>query len=317
MMLQICSIKKLQTKSFTNNYYTCRTLKVNSGLMQKKFIRVALIPISLFLFLILLFACRTTKKAETTTRIIPLNDTAFTTVLEAYKKNIPQFTALTIKADIDYSSGNDAASFGIHMRMKRDSAIWISASALLGIEIIRILITPDSVRILDRLNNIYYSDNLEALRISFNAGVNVDILQSLICASYITSSIHDTIRSLYLENPNYVLSTVDKKKNNRADEETSKLPFACDLWCVNPMMRVNKMVVSEPKSSRYVEAIYEDYKVNDAGTFPYLTTITAKDETTLKTALIRVTVSKIISSADVEIPFSIPKKFEHRRLIKD
>ncbi|MBK5283888.1 MAG: DUF4292 domain-containing protein [Bacteroidia bacterium] len=285
--------------------------------MRKNFIHAFPISILWVLFFILLFSCHTTKKAETTTPVIPFHDTAFTSVLEAYKKNIPQFTALTIKADVDYSSGNDAASFGIYMRLKRDSAIWISASALLGIEIIRILIAPDSVKILDRLNNIYYSDNLEALRISFNAGVNVDILQSLICASYITSSIHDTLRSLYLENPDYVLSTVDKKQNNRSDEETSKLPFACDLWCVNPVMRVNKMVVSEPKSSRYVEAKYEDYRVSDAGTFPYLTTITAKDEATQKTALIRITVSKITSTPDVEMPFSVPRKFENRRLVRE
>ncbi len=271
---------------------------------------------SALVFSVLLSACHTAKKTVAT--IPPANhfgDTAFAGVMELYKKNIPQFSALAIKGNVEYSAGDNEASFGIHLRMKKDSAIWISASPLLGIEVVRILITPDSVKILDRLNNIYYSDNLEALKISFHADVNIDVLQSLICASYITSSLQDTLRSLYVENPDYVLSTVEKKQSNRANEQTSELPFACDLWCTNPTMRVNRMVLSEPKSSRHVEAKYEDYRESDVGIFPYLTIITAKDEATQKTAFLKVSVSKITSSANVEMPFSVPKKFEHRRLV--
>lgn len=277
-----------------------------------KKIVVCFLPVA---FCLLLFSCSPAKRITSATRSSE-SDTAFAGALEAYKKNIPQFTALTIKGDIDYSSGNDVVSFNMHMRIKKDSAIWISASPFLGIEMMRMLITPDSVKILDKWNNIYYSDNLEALRISFHADVNMDVLQSLICASYITSSIRDTLRSLYIENPDYVLSTVEKKKDMRADEQTSQLPFACDLWCTNPSMRVNKMVLSEPKSSRNVEAKYEDYRESEAGIFPYLTTITAKDDATQKTAMLRISVGKIISSQDVDMPFSVPKKFEHRRLVR-
>ena len=42
--------------------------------------------------------------------------------------------------------------------MLRDSAIWLSISPLLGIEAVRVLLTKDSVKALDRLNNIYYSE---------------------------------------------------------------------------------------------------------------------------------------------------------------
>ena len=269
-----------------------------------------------FVACLLFSSCHPVKKITSTVEPVS-RDTAFANALDAYKKNLPKFSALTIKGDVDYSSGNDVASFNMHMRIKKDSAIWISASPFLGIEVVRILITPDSVKILDRINNIYYSDRLAALKISFHANVNMDVLQSLVCASYITSSIQDTLRSLYLDSSQYVLSTVEKKAQNRQEEQTSQLPFACDLWCTNPTMRVNKMVLSEPKSERKVEAKYEDYRESDAGIFPYLTTITAKDETSNKTALIRIAVGKILSSQEVELPFSVPKKFEHRRVVRE
>lgn len=302
-----CLIKKSRIKSYTSSRF--------QHLMDKFF------PVSLrfllFTFSVFFLSCHTAKKTTAVKPAIPVSDTAFSQVLELYKQNVPQFTALTIKGNVEYSSGNSDMSFGMNLRIKKDSAVWVSASPLLGIEVARLFITADSVRVLDRLNNIYYSDNLDALRISFHADVNVDVLQSLICASYITSSLQDTLRSLYVENPDYVLSTVAKTKSNRAEEHTSDLPFACDLWCTNPTMHVNKMVMSEPKSSRHVEATYEDYRQSDVGMFPYQTTITATDLATQKTAMIKISVSKITASPTVEMPFSVPKKFEHKRLITE
>jgi len=271
-------------------------------------------PFNIFLITGFLFSCHPAKKISTIPVASPV-DTAFASALDSYKRNIPDFSALAIKGDVEFNSGNEEVSFNMHLRIKKDSAIWISVSPFLGIEVMRMLITPDSVKILDRLNNIYYSDKLEALKISFHANVDLDVLQSLICASYITSSIQDTLRSLYVENPDYVLSTVQKRKDNRSDEQIAQLPFACDLWCTNPTMRVKKMQMSEPANSRFVEAQYEDYRQSEAGIFPYRTTITAKDETTGKVATLKVIIGKIIASEEIEMPFSIPKKFEHRHMV--
>jgi hypothetical protein len=38
------------------------------------------------------------------------------------------------------------------MRMYKDSAIWLSANAVLGIEAMRVLITKDSVKLLNKLD---------------------------------------------------------------------------------------------------------------------------------------------------------------------
>ena len=52
-------------------------------------------------------------------------------------------------------------SFTGTLRMRRDSTIWISASALMGIENVRALITQDSVFLINRMNQTYLAENLE------------------------------------------------------------------------------------------------------------------------------------------------------------
>ena len=44
-----------------------------------------------------------------------------------------------------------AIPLNANIRMQKDSVIWISATALLGIEAVRLLITPDSFKMINRL----------------------------------------------------------------------------------------------------------------------------------------------------------------------
>ena len=48
------------------------------------------------------------------------------------------------------------------LRMRKDSVIWISASAFLGIEAARLLLTPDSFKMINRLNSTYISSDISS-----------------------------------------------------------------------------------------------------------------------------------------------------------
>ena len=49
------------------------------------------------------------------------------------------------------------------MRIRSDSAIYISIAPILGIEIARAIITPDSVKLINRLESTYYSGDMKIL----------------------------------------------------------------------------------------------------------------------------------------------------------
>jgi hypothetical protein len=66
------------------------------------------------------------------------------------------------------------------IRMKRDSTIWISASALMGIETVRACITPDSVVVLNRFEKTYLAEPLQEVAERLNLPMTLKESQSLL-----------------------------------------------------------------------------------------------------------------------------------------
>ncbi len=62
------------------------------------------------------------------------------------------FTWLSAKCKISVTDNEGSTEFTTSLRAKKDSAIWISISPLLGIEMVRVLLTTDSIYVFDRFN---------------------------------------------------------------------------------------------------------------------------------------------------------------------
>ncbi len=71
------------------------------------------------------------------------------------------------------------------VRIRKDSAIMISVSVFAGIEAARIMLTNDSVKIIDRINNIYFSGTYKDSGGFLPVPVNYNFVQSLFFASVV------------------------------------------------------------------------------------------------------------------------------------
>ena len=107
--------------------------------------------IGFFVLILVLFnSCFTFKRAIKKNKV--LVDTANTqAVRDSMKKNDFDFIYFSAKAKFTLVDDKGSRTANANIRIKHDSAIWISVSAL-GIEGLRILATHDSVKIIDRLN---------------------------------------------------------------------------------------------------------------------------------------------------------------------
>jgi hypothetical protein len=136
-------------------------------------------------------SCRTTKKIQTA---ISKNDTVVTAppvvtlpvgedsaaiIKENYSRitaNKFDYNTFSAKIDVDYIDP-DGKKFNVnaHVRMQKESTIWISVTAILGIEGLRAVITRDSIKILDKQNRTYkardisYLEDLTALPLTLNS----------------------------------------------------------------------------------------------------------------------------------------------------
>lgn len=64
------------------------------------------------------------------------------------------------------------------LRMRRDSAIWVSASAVMGIESVRALVTQDSVVMVNRLNQTYLLEPLAKVEEKLHTSLTLQEAQS-------------------------------------------------------------------------------------------------------------------------------------------
>ncbi|HRF24264.1 MAG TPA: DUF4292 domain-containing protein, partial [Chitinophagaceae bacterium] len=76
-----------------------------------------------------------------------------------------QYQSFSAKTDVDYrEQGGKKYSVTVHIRMIKDSVIWLLVNGPLGIEGLRALITTDSVKILDKQNKTYTARSMAYLQ---------------------------------------------------------------------------------------------------------------------------------------------------------
>ncbi len=94
--------------------------------------------------------------------------------------NMPaNFTTFYGKAKADFSSNQASGNATVYIHMQKDSAIWISVTGPLNIEGARVLITPDSIKIINKLDgtaqlsSIKHLQQITRLPFDFNDFQNV------------------------------------------------------------------------------------------------------------------------------------------------
>ena len=67
-----------------------------------------------------------------------------------------KFDWFSAKFSAEYSNKGKENSFSGQIRIRKDSLIWISLTPMLGIEAVRLMISQDSVKLMNRLNDTYF-----------------------------------------------------------------------------------------------------------------------------------------------------------------
>lgn len=124
------------------------------------------------------------------------------------------------KADVELSMPDEQRSFKAHLRSVKDSAVWASVVPLLGIEAARVLLTPDSLKIMDRINDQYFVGDTGATRKRFGLVPELALLQRALNGEAIALDSAERYR-VDREDGLYVLTSREKRRFIRAAEDIS------------------------------------------------------------------------------------------------
>lgn len=222
--------------------------------------------------------------------------------LNSFKAN-----TINAKASVKSTSGDNSVSLNITLRLKTDSVIWISLSPLLGIEVARVLITQDSVKFMDRLNNKYSITDYQVLNDLFQVNIDFDIIQGVLTGnlfSYKKNKFH----SVYLEDSYYILSTLSKRKLKRSLEDVDiNKPIVQDMWVDGSSYRITQLNIEDQRSNKSLHTDYSKFTMTDGGLFPYKSATIIKTDKQIK---INIEYSKVVLNENMEYPFTIPSSYE-------
>jgi len=231
--------------------------------------------ITALLSVIILSSCNLLKKSNTdnnSSNNISLSEKEL--IKKINSQNIsPEWTSLNSK--IKVNKEGQEVTINAHIRIKKDSIIWISVKAPLGIEIFRTMITSDSVYYMNRMNKNYFIKHISHIREVVKADVSFIKLQEIIFAS-----------------PN--ITVLNSNKEN--------------YEILKDIFRVYKMELQEEEDKK-VSIRYSDYKVfSDIGGlyFPQKIFIDIKSE---EVFIAEINYTKIKFNKTSSISFKIPKSY--------
>ncbi len=173
----------------------------------------------LLLALLSTVACKTRRTAVNPNRELPVRSAE--KLLERIVANdttiIRYYSA---KANVDLDLPGGGKSFKAQVRSVQDSAAWVSIVPALGIEVARVLLTPDSLKMMDKVNDQFFLGDTAAARIKFGLQPSLSLLQQALLGRPIGLVPTEKYRS-DREEGLYVLTSKEKRKFVRAAEDIS------------------------------------------------------------------------------------------------
>jgi hypothetical protein len=111
----------------------------------------------------------------------PLRSRDPNNILKRYDKEALKWDWIGFKLDTEINVEGKSDSFTMNVRMARDSAIWISLSPALGVELARVLLLPDSVRVISKVpsNKFVFEGNYKQLEKSLGIPFDFYTFQDL------------------------------------------------------------------------------------------------------------------------------------------
>ncbi|RYY61891.1 MAG: DUF4292 domain-containing protein [Chitinophagaceae bacterium] len=265
---------------------------------------------SLFVLLsiVLLASCRSTKKIttaivrkDTVVAVTPqVNIPAFDSaafIRETVAKlnaNRIEYTTFSGKVNVDYQ-GTDGKKYDLNanIRMYKDSVIWISVTAILGIEGVRAYITKDSVKIINK------QDKVVTLR-------SVAYLQEITKLPLTLG----TLQEILIGNPVFLDSNIlSFSKNANTVSLLSTGEFFKNLLTLNADTRIDnsKLDDIDTKRSRTCNLSYTDYENKKGHPFATKRRITVSEKTNLD---IKLDFKQYDFNETLSFPFSVPKNYK-------
>lgn len=243
------------------------------------------------------FGCRTRKPiapvvvapAPTTEARAAFNKAEVLRNISAKQIN---FNTLLLKAKADLSINNNTNGVSMNIRMQRDKAIWISVSVQVLGEVARTLITPDSIKIINKLESTYTRKPFSYIYQFTNKQIDFRTLQDIFIGNPLAGTLSLT-------------SKVDVNGGrSQVSGDLSGLAYQLLFSTANNLLQSN---ITDTATSQALTISYGQYKAVGGQEIPHA--ISIKSGAAKKSINLDMQYTHVGLNEPVDFPFSVPKRF--------
>lgn len=252
-------------------------------------------------------------------------------LLERLLADSDTFRYYSAKANVELQLPDGGKSFKAQIRSVRDSAAWVSVVPALGIEVARILLTPDSMKIMDKVNDQYFVGDTASAKTKFGLQPSLDLLQQALLGKPIGLDPEEKYRS-DREEGQYVLTSREKRRFVRAAEDISpgdtlardrdmrekrlertlrkaeeREAVVLRYWIEPDSFRVTRVQIADLMRDQTAEVRYEERSGPETHHLPTRISITLSDPFRTATGVLEL--SRIELKGPLQLNFRIPEKF--------
>lgn len=241
-----------------------------------------------------LFSCKAKKELVKAPVTSPAPDPGLSKreKLDAIGKSQAEFSTIAIKARAALNIDNNSNDVTMNIRIKKDEAIWVSVTAVAGLEVARALITPDSVKILNRLENVYIKKPFSYIYGFTNEQINFGTLQSILVGNTIKEFVNDS-SELAMRSDQVTLS--------------GTLKSVAYTILLNGRNKVIHQTLEDDDADQSLMVNYGDFVLVSSQEFPQQVDI--RSQAVNKSIRIDLRYARVDLNENVEIPFNVPKRF--------
>jgi len=239
----------------------------------------------------------------------PIKEQGDEFLLKKLKEHELKFDQFSAKFNVTYQVDRKKTTVSGNLRIEHDSIIWISITPALGIEAVRFMLSPDSIKFINRLSNTYFVHDFAYINQLLNKTLDYDMAQAFLIGNDFSLYESNTFKAT-VDNQVYKLSTTNRRKLRRfvrRSEDDISIPLQ-SIWLDPESFKVSKVLLKEAeRDSRKFQATYAEFVQVNEEFIP--TNLEFKVETVDKKINIKIKYSKIQINQNQTYPFRIPENY--------
>lgn len=229
------------------------------------------------------------RKADSTAAVASTTHTAIMQVKSAQLS----FNTFSAKAKAKLTINDKSNDVSLNIRILSGKKIWISVTALLGLEVARAVITPDSMLVVDRFDGVYIKKPFSYIYKYANKEVTYKMLEAFFVGNAA---------------PELLKDDVTIKPNAAGMELNGNLEQLVYKLVLGPDKKVNLTNIVDPEASRTLDV--KNVSFVQAGQRVVPSEVVIQSEAAKSKILMDIRYSKTDFDMQLEYPFSIPEDYK-------